>query len=89
MVVPASSSSGSTPRSHRVTWSSAPDAANIESSLGCHSMEVMGAWCHVKEATGVGFGAEVLFHDQMISVSAAFHVFVLTLSSLRSEGPKS
>ena len=32
----------------------------MESSVGCHSTDVMGARCHVKDATGVGSGAEVL-----------------------------
>jgi hypothetical protein len=32
----------------------------MESSVGCHSTDVIGAWCHVKDATGVGSGAEVL-----------------------------
>lgn len=53
---PVSSSSGSTARSQRVTWSSAEDATKEESSVGCHSIEVMGALCHVNEATGVGLG---------------------------------
>lgn len=37
-----------------MTWSSAPDAAKTESSVGCHSMDVTGAWCQLNEATGVG-----------------------------------
>lgn len=52
--VARSSSSNSTERSQSVIWSSAPEAAKEESSVGCHSMEVMGAVCHEKEATGVG-----------------------------------
>lgn len=55
-----SSSSSSTDKSHRVTWSSAPAAAKHESSVGCHSIEVMGAVCQEKEATGVGAGDLVL-----------------------------
>ena len=35
-----------------MTWSSAPDAAKMESSVGCHSMDVTGAWCQLNEATG-------------------------------------
>lgn len=50
----SSSSSCSTDRSQRVTWSSEPEAAKIEVSVGCHSTEVMGALCHEKWATGVG-----------------------------------
>ena len=57
--VPLSSASCSTERSHRETWSSAPDAANIESSVGCHSIEVIGALCQVNEATGDGVGVEL------------------------------
>ena len=59
-IAPVSSSSCSTARSQSVTWSSAPDAAKMESSVGCHSTDVIGALCHVKDATGVGSGAEVL-----------------------------
>ena len=55
-----SSSSCSTERSQSVTWSSAPEAAKHESSVGCHSIDVMGAVCHEKAATGVGAGALVL-----------------------------
>lgn len=55
-----SSSSNSTERSHRVNWSSAPEAAKQDESVGCHSIEVIGAVCHEKEATGVGAGAFVL-----------------------------
>lgn len=42
----ASSSSGSTDKSHRVSWSSEPEAAKTEESVGCHSTDVMGAVCH-------------------------------------------
>lgn len=37
-----------------MTWSSAPDATKIESSDGCHSMEVTGALCQLNDATGAG-----------------------------------
>lgn len=50
----SSSSSCSTDRSQRVTWSSEPEAANTDVSVGCHSTDVMGALCHEKSATGVG-----------------------------------
>ena len=33
---------------------SAPDATKIESSDGCHSMEVTGARCQLNDATGAG-----------------------------------
>lgn len=52
--IPKSSESCSTAKSQSVTWSSAPDAAKIESSVGCHSIEVMGCLCQVKWATGAG-----------------------------------
>ena len=55
-----SSSSSSTERSHSVTWSSAPAAAKHDSSVGCHSIEVIGPVCQLKAATGVGAGALVL-----------------------------
>ena len=61
MAAPVSSSSCSTARSQRVSWLSAPEAAKIESSVGCHSMEVIGALCHENEATGAGTGV-VLIH---------------------------
>ena len=51
----ASSSSCSTDKSHKVTWSSAPEAAKTEVSDVCHSTEVMGAVCHEKWATGEAF----------------------------------
>lgn len=44
-----------------MTWSSAPEAAKHESSVGCHSIEVIGAVCQEKAATGVGAGAFVLW----------------------------
>ena len=48
-------SSFSTARSQRVIWSSDPEAANMVLSVGCHSMEVMGAvWC-LNLATGGPF----------------------------------
>lgn len=59
-----SSSSSSTERSHSVTWSSAPEAAKHESSVGCHSMDVIGAVCQLNAATGVGAGALVLVERQ-------------------------
>jgi hypothetical protein len=49
-----SSSSGSTERSQSVTWSSDPDAAKTDGSVGCHSTDVIGAVCQVKWATGLG-----------------------------------
>ena len=55
-----SSSSSSTERSHSVTWSSAPAAAKHDSSVGCHSIDVMGPVCQLNAATGVGAGALVL-----------------------------
>ena len=54
MTIGASSSSTSTDRSQRVSWSSAPDAAKTEVSEGFHSTDVIGAVCHEKSATGVG-----------------------------------
>jgi len=57
--MPVSSSSGSTDKSHSVTWSSALEAAKVESSVGCHSMEVMGCLCHVNEAMGEGVGDDL------------------------------
>lgn len=59
-----SSSSSSTERSHSVTWSSAPEAAKHDSSVGCHSIEVMGPVCQLNAATGVGAGALVLLAGQ-------------------------
>ena len=47
------SASRSTAKSHREIWSSDPLTANILDSVGCHSIEVMGAMCHLKVATGV------------------------------------
>lgn len=45
--------SRSTARSHNVTWSSAPDAANTVLSVWCHSTDVIGAvWC-LNTATGL------------------------------------
>jgi hypothetical protein len=38
-----------------VTWSSAPEAAKTDVSEVCHSIEVIGALCHEKSATGVAF----------------------------------
>ena len=36
----------STAKSHCVNWSSEPEAANTELSVGCHSIDVIGAvWC--------------------------------------------
>ena len=63
MAAPVSSSSCSTARSQRVSWLSAPEAAKMESSVGCHSMEVIGALCHENEATGAGTGV-VLTHSE-------------------------
>lgn len=40
--MPAASSSASTERSQTVSWLSAPDAASIDSSVGCHSIDVIG-----------------------------------------------
>ena len=49
----SSLSSRSTARSHKVSWSSAPDAAKTVLSHGCHSIDVIGAvWC-LKVATGI------------------------------------
>lgn len=42
-----------------MTWSSAPEAAKILSSEGCHSIDVIGAECHVKCATGDGVDDEL------------------------------
>jgi hypothetical protein len=50
-----SSGSCSTERSHIEIWSSAPDAPKTDSSVGCHSIDVIGAECHLKFATGEGF----------------------------------
>jgi hypothetical protein len=61
----------------------------MESSVGCHSIDVIGALCHVKEATGVGSGADVLFHGLKSAVNITFQVSVHTLFSSRSAGPKS
>lgn len=47
-----------------MTWSSAPEAAKHESSVGCHSMDVIGAVCQLNAATGVGAGALVLVERQ-------------------------
>ena len=45
----------STAKSQIEIWSSDPEAAKTELSLGFHSMEVMGAvWC-LKEAAGFPF----------------------------------
>lgn len=55
-----SSSSCSTARSHKETILSALDAAKVDGSLGCHSIEVMGALCQWKDAIGVGVGEEDL-----------------------------
>ncbi len=83
--MPMSSSSCSTARSHKVTWSSAPDAAKIESSEGCHSIEVIGALCHEKDATGVGPGEFEL--DLSISHYTIMNNNELTPFSLCSAGP--
>lgn len=53
-VMGASSSSGSTDKSHKVSWSSEPEAAKTEESVGCHSTDVIGAVCHWNCATGDG-----------------------------------
>ena len=43
---PAASASRSTAKSQNVIWSSEPDAANTDPSVGCHCTDVMGAvWC--------------------------------------------
>ena len=47
-----SSSSCSTAKSHKETRSSAADARKTESSVGCHSIEVIGARCQSKDAAG-------------------------------------
>lgn len=77
-MAPDSSSSCSTPRSHRVIWSSAPDAANIESSVGCHSMEVMGARCQLKAATGVGSGPVVLWTQRSQHATSEYSLESIT-----------
>lgn len=48
----APTSHASTDRSHWLTTSSAPEAANTLESVGLHSTEVMGALCCLKLATG-------------------------------------
>lgn len=48
----APTSHDSTDRSHWLTMSSAPEAANTLESMGFHSTEVMGALCCLKLATG-------------------------------------
>lgn len=55
-VAPSCSVSASRARSQSVTVSSAPDAAKDDSSVGCHSIEVMGARWKLSAATGVGSG---------------------------------
>ena len=36
------------------TWSSSPETAMTEASVGCHSTEVMGLVCHLKVAQASG-----------------------------------
>lgn len=43
----------------------------MESSVGCHSTDVMGARCHVKDATGVGSGAEVLVRRALTQIATS------------------
>jgi hypothetical protein len=51
-----------------VTCSSAPDATKMESSVGCHSIDVIGARCHVKLATGSDVDVAALIFVPEISL---------------------
>lgn len=43
-----------TKRHSTLTWSSSPDTAITDASVGCHSIDVMGAECHLKVAHASG-----------------------------------
>ena len=57
----------STARSHKVIWSSDPEAPNTVLSEGCHSTDVMGAvWC-LNNATGLPFWSKQTMDDESSS----------------------
>ena len=49
----SASLSFSSDRSHSVIWSSAPDAARTDSSVGCHSIDVIASVCHLNDAAAL------------------------------------